>query len=64
VSCCYAVQDKVWVTDPDGNAWEVFVVKADAEVMRADQPAAGAARAAPCCEPGCCGRDAGADARP
>ena len=21
VSCCYAVQDKVWVTDPDGNAW-------------------------------------------
>jgi len=30
VSCCHAVQDKVWVTDPDGNAWEVFVVKADA----------------------------------
>ncbi len=25
--CCYAVQDKVWVTDPDGNRWEVFVVK-------------------------------------
>ena len=24
--CCYAVQDKVWVTDPDGNRWEVFVV--------------------------------------
>ncbi|CAI2717129.1 ArsI/CadI family heavy metal resistance metalloenzyme [Nitrospina watsonii] len=24
--CCYAVQDKVWVDDPDGNAWEVFVV--------------------------------------
>ena len=24
--CCYAVQDKVWVEDPDGNAWEVFVV--------------------------------------
>lgn len=32
--CCYAVQDKVWVEDPDGNAWEVFVVKADAPVMR------------------------------
>jgi catechol 2,3-dioxygenase-like lactoylglutathione lyase family enzyme len=31
VSCCYAVQDKVWVTDPDGNSWEVFVVtEADA----------------------------------
>ncbi|MRG95821.1 ArsI/CadI family heavy metal resistance metalloenzyme [Polyangium spumosum] len=32
-SCCYAVQDKVWVEDPDGNSWEVFVVKADADVM-------------------------------
>jgi catechol 2,3-dioxygenase-like lactoylglutathione lyase family enzyme len=32
VTCCYAVQDKVWVTDPDGNQWEVFVVlEADAE---------------------------------
>ena len=30
-SCCYAVQDKVWVEDPDGNSWEVFVVKADAD---------------------------------
>lgn len=26
-NCCYALQDKVWVTDPDGNRWEVFVVK-------------------------------------
>lgn len=26
VTCCYAVQDKVWVTDPDGHKWEVFVV--------------------------------------
>ena len=25
-ACCYAVQDKVWVEDPDGNPWEVFVV--------------------------------------
>jgi catechol 2,3-dioxygenase-like lactoylglutathione lyase family enzyme len=25
--CCYALQDKVWVTDPDGTSWEVFVVK-------------------------------------
>src|ERR671939_3713 len=24
--CCYAVQDKAWVSDPDGNSWEVFVV--------------------------------------
>jgi catechol 2,3-dioxygenase-like lactoylglutathione lyase family enzyme len=28
-TCCYAVQDKAWVADPDGNEWEVFVVLAD-----------------------------------
>jgi catechol 2,3-dioxygenase-like lactoylglutathione lyase family enzyme len=32
-SCCYAVQDKVWATDPDGNPWEVFVVL-DADAQR------------------------------
>ncbi|MCI0459480.1 MAG: VOC family protein [Gemmataceae bacterium] len=26
VTCCYAVQNKVWATDPDGNQWEVYVV--------------------------------------
>ena len=26
VRCCYAVQDKAWTTDPDGNHWEVFTV--------------------------------------
>jgi catechol 2,3-dioxygenase-like lactoylglutathione lyase family enzyme len=25
-TCCYAVQNKVWAADPDGNQWEVFVV--------------------------------------
>ena len=29
-TCCYAVQDKVWVTDPDGAPWEVYTVLADA----------------------------------
>lgn len=28
-TCCFAVQDKTWVADPDGNAWEVFVVLED-----------------------------------
>jgi len=28
-SCCYALQDKAWVHDPDGNEWEVFVVLQD-----------------------------------
>jgi len=27
--CCYALQDKAWVDDPDGNEWEVFTVIAD-----------------------------------
>lgn len=30
-TCCYAVQDKVWVYDPDGNAWEIFYTKEDSE---------------------------------
>ena len=28
-NCCYAIQDKTWVHDPDGNEWEVFVVLED-----------------------------------
>lgn len=45
-SCCYAVQDKTWVNDPDGNEWEVFVVKED------NLPeSTGNADAASCCVP-------------
>lgn len=32
-ACCYAVQDKVWVTDPDGAPWETYTVLDDANVM-------------------------------
>jgi len=28
-TCCYALQDKAWVNDPDGNEWEVFTVIQD-----------------------------------
>lgn len=28
-SCCYALQDKVWVHDPAGAPWEVYTVKDD-----------------------------------
>ena len=28
-NCCYAVQDKTWIQDPDGNEWEAFVVLED-----------------------------------
>jgi hypothetical protein len=43
--CCYALQDKVWVEDPDGNSWEVFVVKGDAPEMGKAVAARG------CCAP-------------
>lgn len=29
-TCCYALQDKAWVDDPDGAPWEVYTVLADA----------------------------------
>lgn len=41
--CCYAVQDKTWVKDPDGNQWEVFVVLEDHLPEKA-------ARSASCCD--------------
>jgi catechol 2,3-dioxygenase-like lactoylglutathione lyase family enzyme len=28
-TCCYAVQTKVWVSDPDGRRWEVYTVHED-----------------------------------
>jgi catechol 2,3-dioxygenase-like lactoylglutathione lyase family enzyme len=28
-TCCFATQDKVWVTGPDGERWEVYTVLAD-----------------------------------
>ena len=30
-NCCFALQDKAWVTDPDGNDWEIFTVLANVE---------------------------------
>ncbi|CAM5777894.1 MULTISPECIES: ArsI/CadI family heavy metal resistance metalloenzyme [Brevibacillus] len=35
-TCCYAVQDKFWVVDPDGNEWEFFYTKEDADVHSKD----------------------------
>jgi hypothetical protein len=32
VTCCYAVQDKVWVEGPGGEPWEIYTVLADAEM--------------------------------
>ncbi len=30
-TCCYAVQNKVWATDPDGRRWETYFVLAETE---------------------------------
>ena len=32
VSCCFAVQDKVWTDGPDGEAWEIYTVLSDVEM--------------------------------
>jgi catechol 2,3-dioxygenase-like lactoylglutathione lyase family enzyme len=45
--CCYALQDKAWVRDPDGNEWEVFAVLKD------NLPEKQAAEKS-CCAPDCC----------
>ena len=43
-TCCYARQDKIWVSDPDGTPWEVFTTHEDLE-----GPAQGSEAAAVCC---------------
>jgi len=57
-ACCYAIQDKVWVEDPDGNSWEVFVVKADAPVLKAQESSCcapvGLSKKPAVAAPGCC----------
>ncbi len=58
--CCYALQDKVWVTDPNGYRWEVFVVKVgdtQSSVTAASSTAASTTAASStdaCCASTCC----------
>ena len=33
-TCCFAVQDKVWVDGPDAEKWEIYTVLSDAPVWR------------------------------
>ena len=55
VTCCYAVQDKVWVDGPDREPWEIYTVLADAEMP------AGQLRTT---DPASCGPDACCSAPP
>jgi catechol 2,3-dioxygenase-like lactoylglutathione lyase family enzyme len=41
-TCCYALQDKVWVHGPGNEPWEVYVVKGDADNLNKDENS-------PCC---------------
>lgn len=34
-TCCFATQDKVWVTAPDAEKWEIYTVLADSETFGA-----------------------------
>lgn len=53
--CCHAVQDKVWVADPDGAPWEVYTILDDAPEDAAALPMAGgccsSTEATACCTP-------------
>lgn len=71
VTCCFAKQDKVWVHDPDGNAWEVYSITDDmledtkdaedaeetgeTEVTAKTAKTATTAKTEACCQEGCCG---------
>lgn len=50
VSCCFAVQDKVWTDGPDGEPWEIYTVLADAEM-----PAGQLREVEPAGDAMCCG---------
>ncbi|MBI2704405.1 MAG: VOC family protein [Actinobacteria bacterium] len=56
VTCCYAVQDKVWVDAPDGTPWEIYSVLADSETPNGEPR-----NVDPSCGPGACGTSSDAD---
>ena len=47
-ACCYAVQDKFWVEDPDGIQWEVYYFHEDVEF---NDPKFTEEQTASCCSP-------------
>ena len=54
-TCCFATQDKVWVTGPASERWEVYTVLADSDTI-GFSPKTLAAGEANSCGPGvCCG---------
>lgn len=50
-TCCFATQDKVWVTGPGGERWEVYTVLADSETFFGEIPVEAVSSG----QGGCCG---------
>lgn len=50
-TCCFAVQDKAWVSGPAGERWEVYTVLADSESLGpgAPDPTSSGEAVADCC---------------
>ena len=48
VTCCYAVQDQVWVDDPDGAPWEIYTVLGDSDTPNGDLRSVDACGAGAC----------------
>jgi catechol 2,3-dioxygenase-like lactoylglutathione lyase family enzyme len=57
-TCCFATQDKVWVTGPAGERWEVYTVLADSDTFGSAPPHDRGADAA---RMSCCGTAAASD---
>ncbi len=65
-TCCFATQDKVWVTGPNAERWEVYTVLADSETFGTAPELADADAVSVCCgtaeeaaaEGACCGTEA------
>ncbi|MGY1711309.1 ArsI/CadI family heavy metal resistance metalloenzyme [Geodermatophilus sp. SYSU D00758] len=51
-TCCYATQDKAWVTAPDGERWEVYTVLADSPTFGSGPSAPADPGATTCCGSG------------
>jgi catechol 2,3-dioxygenase-like lactoylglutathione lyase family enzyme len=59
VTCCYALQDKLWVHDPDQAAWEIYTVLSDSALSDSAlsdlaSPKLSSAEAKTCCSTACC----------
>ena len=54
--CCYALQDKFWISDPDQHRWEVytFIKDTDDSIRPGVKAVTAESEDAACCAPACC----------